>query len=59
MKLGFTYMYTNDQAKAKYFYEEFLGLPLICDTQNNWVGKVEQHQRHPSHFLMIAKKLDS
>lgn len=44
MKLGFTYMYTNDLAKAKHFYEALLGLQLIWDIEDSLAFQIEDHQ---------------
>ena len=43
-RLGFTYMFSNDMVKMKWFYTEILHLNLIWDSTNSIAFKIGEHQ---------------
>lgn len=43
-RLGFTYLFTNDLASMKWFYESLLGLELIWEVENDIAFMISDHQ---------------
>jgi len=43
-KLGFTYIFTDNIEKMKWFYGELLGLELIWDEDEDIAFKIADHQ---------------
>ncbi len=43
-KFGFTYIFTNDIGKMKWFYKDLLGLELIWNQDDHIAFKISDHQ---------------